>query len=125
MKRLIVSSAIAVLALACTTKEAPPADTAAPAAAGTQTSDITLSDVAGNWNMRAMPIDRDTTLLTSTVMATGDTSGRMMHLPNRPAVGMRISAAGDSIGGEAGPYQAVLRQHPMSKTRTVSRAPEG
>jgi len=29
MKRLIVSSAIAVLALACTTKEAPPADTAA------------------------------------------------------------------------------------------------
>ena len=126
MKRLIVSSTIALLALACTTTEKAPADTAAPAAAtGSQTSDITLADVAGNWNMRAMPIDRDTTLLNFTVMATADTSGWMMHLPNRPAVGMRVSAAGDSIVGEAGPYQAVLRKNAMSTTRSVFRLQEG
>ena len=126
MKRLTLCSAVLVLAVACKTKEAPPADTAAPAATATaQTSNITLADVAGTWTMRAMPIDRDTTLLTYTVMATADTTGWMLHLPNRPAVAMRVSASGDSIVGEAGPYQAVLRKGAMSSTRSVFRLQDG
>lgn len=123
MKRLIVCSA-ALAALACTTKDSPPADTAAPAAAP-QPAAINLADVAGTWNMRAMPLDRDTTLVSYSMMATADTSGWMLHLPNRPAVPIRVVAAGDSIVAEAGPYQSVLRRNTMSTTRTVYRLQDG
>lgn len=118
----------AVVAVACTTQKDAALDTtvaSTAAAAAQQTSDITLADLAGNWNMRAMPLDRDTTVLNYMVMASGDTSGWMLHLPNRPMVPMRVSASGDSIVAEAGPFQAVLRANTMSTTRSVFRLQDG
>ena len=124
MKRLTLCAVVAVLASGCTTQKEAPPDTAASRSAA-QSSDIRLADVAGNWDMRAMPLDRDTTLLNYMVMASGDTSGWMLHLPNRPMVPMRVAASGDSIVAEAGPFQAVLRDNTMSTTRSVFRMQDG
>jgi hypothetical protein len=82
---------------------------------------ISLADVAGRWDMRAMTESGDSTLLTYEMNATADTSGWSLIFPDRAPVPVRVVAVdADSIMIEAGPYESALRKGLMVTTHGVS-----
>ena len=98
-------------------------DTAdAPAAAP---APINLADVAGRWNVRAVPATGDTTPTNSVITATANTSGWTVTFPGRKPVPMRITVDGDSIMSEAGPYPSVRRKGLQVTTNGVMRLQGG
>ena len=95
---------------------AAPATTPAPAPAP-----LTLASVAGTWNVKAMPENSDSTLTTIVLKATADSTGWTMSFPNREPIAMNVTAAGDSIVAEAGPYDSQLRKGQKVHTVSVMR----
>lgn len=125
MRRLTLFP-IALLVLACAKGDVPPADTAA--ATGTVApATLSLSQLAGKWDVRAMREGSDSTLVSYVLTATGDRDGWSMSFPNRPEpVAIRVvDVAGDSVIVEAGPYESVLRPGVQVSTRTVNRLQDG
>ena len=98
-------------------------DTAAPAAAPASPATLSLSALAGRWNVRTVPeTGPDTTTTTSVLNATADTTGWTQTFPNRQPIPVRVVAvAGDSAVTEAGPFQSVRRRGVQVRTRTVWR----
>jgi hypothetical protein len=87
---------------------------------------ISLADVAGTWNMRNMPEVGDSTLVQYQVMATAEPTGWMLHLPNRPPLGLQVTVEGDAITTEVGSFESVLRPGvQVTLTRTVLRMQDG
>lgn len=87
---------------------------------------LSLADLAGTWNGRAMPEMGDSTLVTFTMVATADTAGWTMTFPGRDPIPVRVvSVAGDSVVTEAGPYESALRDKVMVTTRFVGRLQDG
>ena len=81
------SSAMASSTASTTTSAAP----AAPAA-------LNLADVAGKWNMKAVPMSGDTTPTTYILTATGNTSGWTITFPGRAPIPVKkVSVDGDSV----------------------------
>jgi hypothetical protein len=99
--------------------------TAAPAAAPAPA--IALADVAGKWAVRLMPESGDSTLAKYEIVATGDSSGWTLNFPKRKPIPIRVVAvAGDSIVGEAGPFESVLRKGvKVTVSRSVYRLQDG
>ena len=99
------------------------ADTAAtmapPPAAGT----ISLSQLVGRWNVRAIPEGGSDTAATTMVLnATADSTGWTVTFPGRDPLPARIvSVAGDSIVSELGPYESARRAGVQTVTTTVWR----
>ena len=72
---------------------------------------VNLADVAGKWNMRAVPTTgTDTTPTNSVITATATTSGWTITFPGRQPIPMRVTVDGDSIMTEAGPYPSARRK---------------
>lgn len=87
---------------------------------------INLADVAGSWNVRAVPATgSDTTPTNSVITATSNTSGWTITLPGRAPIPLRVTVDGDSIMTEAGPYQSVRRKGVQVRTNTVMRLQGG
>lgn len=126
MRRLVaVCCAVAVVGCAKSddqrAMDTPAAATPAPAP-----KMIALSDVAGKWNVKGMNEAGDSTLVTYTFTATGDTSGWSITFPNRRPVPVRIVAvAGDSIVIASGPYESVLRKGVQVTTTGPIRMQDG
>jgi hypothetical protein len=96
------------------------------AAAMAPPAGISLADVAGSWTLTTWNEARDSALVTAELMATADTTGWMIHLPNRDPIPVRVlSVAGDSIVTEAGPYESVLRKGVKVWTHNVYRLQGG
>jgi hypothetical protein len=109
---------MAVIFAACTTKEAPPADTAA--VADSLPPGKSLGAIAAIWDVNVMPLDKDS-VLTTYLLNTTDTTGWMFAFPDEGPVKMRvIDRKGDTLVAEAGPFESKLR--PGMKARTVSTA---
>lgn len=101
----------------------PAADTTAAVAAPPA---ISLADVAGTWVVTAKAEGTDSVLVTTELMATGDTNGWMQHLPGRDPIPMRVVLVdADSIVTETGPYESVLRPGVQVTTRGVMRLQDG
>ena len=124
MRRIAVFSCV-VAWVGCAKPESQPAtDTTAMGA--TVGATISLADLAGTWNMRNMPETGDSTLVQYQVMATGETTGWMLHLPNRQPMPLRVMVEGDSLTTEAGQFESVLRPGvQVTTTRSVLRLQEG
>jgi hypothetical protein len=119
MMRTIAVLCSAVLLVGCAKSEKQAGGGAEPAA-------IALADVAGTWNVSAMPAVGDSVLTTYQLTATADTAGWTMKFASGLTVAARVAAvAGDSIVVEAGPYESVLRPGVMVSTRSVSRLSDG
>jgi hypothetical protein len=93
--------------------------TAAPSGA----APIRLADVAGRWETRVTPDSgKDTTTVEATLVATADSTGWKMINPNGKTVPLRItSVAGDSIVGEAGPFDSPRRKGVKVRAHIVMR----
>ena len=98
-----------------------PAPAAAPAAAP-----ISLPSVAGKYRVTSRGQGPDTTVVTSELNVTGDTTGWTITYPNRAPVPVRIvTVSGDSIVAETGPFTSVRRAGVPVTTRTTYRWQNG
>ncbi len=86
---------------------------------------LALTEVAGTWDMRVMPEQGDSTLMTFTMIATADPSGWKFNFPKRPPVPASATASGASLVLEAGPYESVFRRDVKVTTYTVARLQGG
>lgn len=112
------SSSMAASTTASTTSMAPaPAPTATP---------INLADVAGKWNMRAVPTSgSDTSATTYVLTATNNASGWTITFPGRKPMPVQVTTAGDSIVLTAKPYSSVRRKGVQVSTTSVLRLQNG
>ena len=118
----------AVLA-GCAKKDNAAVDTSTMAAStpvATAPASVNLADVAGKWNVRAVPATgTDTTPTNSVITATSTTSGWTITFAGRPPIPMTVTVDGDSIMTTAGPYQSVRRKGVQVTTNGVMRLQGG
>jgi hypothetical protein len=118
----------AVLA-GCAKKDNAAVDTSTMAAStpvATAPAPVNLADVAGKWNVRAVPATgTDTTPTNSVITATSTTSGWTITFAGRPPIPMTVTVDGDSIMTTAGPYQSVRRKGVQVTTNGVMRLQGG
>lgn len=129
-RMLGVACACAVtLALACAkgnntnaegSVEASPAATPAPAAEAPPAA-LSLADVAGKWNVRAVPESGDTTPTTYVLTATADTTGWSIKFPSGLVVPLHVSVSGDSIVSSTGTFASQRRKGLKVVSNTVLR----
>lgn len=125
------STSIAVLLSAavlsgCAKKDDTTVDTSASSTTVTTApAPINLADVAGTWNMNAVPTTGDATPTTSVIVATGNTSGWTITFPAGKPIPMRVTVDGDSIITQAGPYASVRRKGVQVTTNGVMRLQGG
>jgi hypothetical protein len=106
-------------------------DTSAGTVAATATpappAGLKLADVAGRWNMRAVPESGpDTTPTNYVLTATADTTGWTITFPNRPTpVAVHVMVAGDSVVTKSGTYESVRRKGVQVMTESVARLQNG
>jgi len=121
----------AAVLTSCAKKDEAAVDTSSMAASTTTTTTtapaaVNLADVAGKWNVRAVPASGpDTTPTNSVITATATTSGWTITFPGRAAIPMRVTVDGDSIMTEAGPYPSVRRKGVQVTTNGVMRLQGG
>jgi hypothetical protein len=129
MRRFALLSAV-VLFVACTKSETPATDTAAmaPAAApaAPAPAPMSMASLAGKYKVTGKNEAGDTTLLTYVLDASDSTKWTIQFTDRKEPVAQRlVSADGDSIVLEAGPYASALRKGVMVTTRTVYHVQDG
>jgi hypothetical protein len=108
--------------------------TASDSAAGTVDSaamapvpkTIAFADVAGKWNVVAIPLSgADTTATKYILTATGNNTGWTITFPNRAPVAVQVEVSGDSIITTSGPYDSVRRKGTQVTTNGTFRLQDG
>ena len=122
----------AVVLAGCAKKDEAAVDTSSMASSTTTSTTpaapapVNLADVAGKWNVRAVPATgTDTTPTNSVITATATTSGWTITFPGRKAIPMKVTVDADSIMTEAGPYPSVRRKGTQVTTNSVMRLQSG
>lgn len=115
-----------VVAVACAKNEQP-ADTTAAAAPPPPPPSITAADLTGTWDMKTMPMDRDTVLTTGTMTSTGAADGWTMTLgASKTAIPVRIvSMAGDSVVSETGVFNSAVRRGQKVSIHSIQHLRDG
>ena len=124
----LAAGCCAVIIAACAGDKGATQDSAAGAvtpAAEPAPRVISLADVAGKWNVRAVPEAGDTTATTYVLNATADATGWTITFPGGAPIPVRVRVDGDSILTEAGPYDSVRRKGLKVTTTTVGRMDGG
>jgi hypothetical protein len=130
--RIALCCSAAVLA-GCAKTENAGGDTAAVVASSTQTSTqvaapapVNLADIAGKWNMRAVPTSgSDTSTTTYLLTATNSTTGWTLTFPGRAPMPIQVATSGDSITLTAAPYSSVRRKGVRVSTVGAMRLKNG
>jgi hypothetical protein len=138
--RIAICCCAAILA-GCAKKENAAADTSSAMPSSTTTTTTTttsssstnvapapinLADVAGKWDVRAVPTSGDTTPTNYVMTATATPSGWTIAFPGRKAaVPLNVSVEGDSIIVAAGPYASVRRKGVQVTTNGAMRLQNG
>ena len=123
MRYLAPLCSAAMLVSCAQPKPQPAADTTAVAPPAP--APIALADVAGKWTVRVMPEMGDSTLATYTLNATADGAGWTMTPPKRKPIPLTVSAAGDSITTDGGPFESILRKGVQVTAHAVMRLRDG
>ena len=81
-----------------------------------------LSDVAGTWHGQSMVGPNDSVVVATVLHATANTKGWTMTLPKGKPIPVRVvSAGGDSVVTEAGPFPSYLRAgQTVTKLHTIA-----
>ena len=86
---------------------------------------ILLADIAGRWQVHAVPLTGDSTPTDFALVATNSTSGWTMDFPGRPPMPVTVTTSGDSLMVDAGPYTGVRSRGVKVTTNSVSRLEGG
>ena len=129
--RIAICCCAAVLA-GCAKKNDAAVDTTAMASSSTTSTTsmaptpVNLADVAGKWNVRAVPTSGDTTPTTYVLTAMATPEGWTLAFPGRKAaVPLKVTVDGDSIIVAAGPYESVRRKGVQVTTNGSLRLQNG
>lgn len=124
MRRIL--ALFTVVAVACAKKEQA-ADTVAAAAPPPPPPSITAADLTGTWDMKTMPMDRDTVLTTGTMTSTGSADGWTMTLgASKTPIPVRIvSMGGDSVVSETGQFSSALRRGQKVSIHSIQHLRDG
>jgi hypothetical protein len=131
LTRIAVVCSTSLLLAACAKSEAPAVDTAAAnaaaaAAAAPAPAPLALADVAGKWNMNAVPESgTDTTATKFVLEATADTAGWSLTFPDKQKVPLQVSVAGDSIVMTSGEFTSQRRKSVKVSTVSTLRLENG
>ena len=116
--RTIAVAALIIAVAACSRQESATADS--PAAATSTPAALTNADLIGTWEAKGMPMDRDTVVVTFTMMNTADSS--IVVFPSGETVRNTSGVfAGDSVVSTAGPFKSQVRKGLTVTTRMVMR----
>ena len=117
-------SLIAIAFLAACAKGEAPADTTAATPAPATPAPLTLADIAGTWDNKVMPLDKDTVLTTSeaTISETGAATSK---LADGTIITGTLVLAGDSVVAEAQGFKSQLRKGQTVSNRQVQRLRDG
>lgn len=120
ISRVAIACCTALLTVGCAKKEQPAADTTAAAATPAPAPaprTIALADVAGKWQVRAVPESGpDTSTTTYVLTATADTSGWFITFPSGLKVPVHIQVSGDSLIQTTGEFASQRRKGLRVKT---------
>ena len=130
--RIAVCCCAAVFA-GCAKKDNAAIDTSSAMASSTASTTTTtsssgainLADVAGKWNMKAVPMSGDTTATTYVLTATNTTDGWTITFPGRAPIPVKVTTDADSIMLQAGPFASVRRKGVQVTTFSVARLQSG
>src|SRR4051812_35938040 len=96
------------------------------ATTSTTPAPIQASDVAGVWNVRAVPVSGDTTAASTYVLtATSNTSGWTVTFPGSPPTQGKVTIDGDSIVIDRGPFTSPTLKGVPVTTKYVMRLQGG
>jgi hypothetical protein len=125
--RFLALLCCAAVAAGCSKPEQTPVQDTTAVVTPPPPAPISLADVAGTWTVRSMAEGSDSVLVTTTMVATADTTGWTITLPGRakPVPSRVVAVSGDSIVTEAGPYESVLRKGVQVTTQSVMRLRDG
>ena len=100
-------------------------DSAAAAMAPAPTATLSLADVAGTWNVRALNETGDSTVATYTLNATSEPTGWTITFPNRDPIPVRVTVDADSIIYDTDPYESPVRPGVQVTTQGAGRLMDG
>jgi len=125
--RVAIGCCTALLIVGCAKKEQPAADTTTAAAAPAPAPrTIALADVAGKWQVRAVPESGpDTSTTTYVLTATADTSGWFITFPSGLKVPVHIEVSGDSLLQTSGEFASQRRKGVKVKTEGSFKLQDG
>ena len=102
------------------------AEMAAPAPAPAPPPALSLSAIAGKWQVKSVPVSgADTTPTKYVLTATADTTGWMIVFPSGLKVPLQVSVSGDSLIDKTGTFQSQRRKGVKVKTEGVMRIQNG
>jgi hypothetical protein len=126
--RVALSCSAVLLISGCAKTDQPATDTAAvstPAPAPAPAS-LSLADVAGKWQVRAVPESgTDTTATTYVLTATAEPTGWMVTYPSGLKVPLEVQVSGDSIISKTAEYASQRRKGVKVKTEGTMRMQDG
>jgi glucose/arabinose dehydrogenase len=130
--RLSLACSAALLLAGCAKSDQAATDSAAAVAAApapaapAPTPALSLADVAGKWQMRAVPESGTDTSATSYVLtATADTTGWLITFPGGLKVPLHVMASGDSVIATSGTFSSQRRKGVKVTTETSMRLLNG
>lgn len=118
----------AAIVAGCAKTENASNDSLAVASSTTATASgaLNLADVAGKWNMKAVPMSGDTTPTNYVLTATNNTDGWTITFPGRAQpVPVKVKVDSDSMMLSAGPYSSVRRSGVQVTTYSIARLQSG
>lgn len=133
MSRFALACSATLLLAACAKSDQAAKDSAAgvaaapaPAPAPAPPPAIALADVAGKWQMRAVPESgTDTTATNYVLTATADTTGWVATYPSGLKVPVHLMASGDSLIMKSGPFSSQRRKNVKVSTDGTLRLQNG
>jgi hypothetical protein len=114
--RVAIACCTGLLVAGCAKKDQAAQDSAAaaaatPAPAPTPPAALSLADVAGKWQVRAVPeAGTDTTTTNYVLTATSDTAGWFITYPSGLKVPVHIQVSGDSVIEKTGTFASQRRK---------------
>ena len=137
--RVAFACCTSLLIVGCAKKDQAKTDSAAGAAAATPAgapaaapaaapapAPFSLTDAAGKWQVRAVPMTgADTSATTYTLTATADTTGWVMTFPSGLKVPLHVMVSGDSLLVKTGTFASQRRKGVKVTTEGTIRLQSG
>ena len=128
ISRVAIAFSGVLLLAGCAKKEQATTDSAAAMAAPAPAPApaLSLADVAGQWDVRAVPESgTDTTATTYVLTATADTTGWMIAFPSGVKVPLQVSVSGDSVITKTGQFSSQRKKGMKVSTESIMRMQDG
>jgi hypothetical protein len=128
ISRIAIACSSVLLLAGCAKKDTATTDSSAAAAmpAPAPAPALSLADLAGTWQVRAVPESGTDTSATNYVLtATADTTGWQIAFPSGVKVPLQVTLAGDSVMTKTGEFPSQRQKGMKVSTESYLRLQDG